>query len=448
MATQVNKARPNKAGPIKAGPIKAGPNKAGPSKAAAGTPPVADEPQPDRSGGDSVFRRAVRAFEARDAMIYYDLSPLRETHWTGIPVVAAGLAAALRVALPDRVRFFCGYDLISTACVDDALARASGLFLNRDIEEGYGLAGKLPVSGLDSAGEGGRLHQGPGIGFFPSVKPLRGAFDIELSVFHDLSTLVMPLMHIRGNVVHHMEAIMADLASDDLVVAVSEACKSDLVAYLGVDAARIVTAPNGVAWPDWYESAALNLAGAGGGAGVEPYFLVLGTREPRKNIMKVFDLLEYAPALLETHRFVFAGKMGWLEEQHALPRSLEPHVASGRILFPGFIGEFEKYTLLRFAQATLYPSLFEGFGLPVLESLSVGTPCVASWSSSIPEVGGDVCAYFDPLSAGDFARALDGLMSRRGPALEAACRARAARFTWRAALGRILERLLGHPALA
>jgi glycosyltransferase involved in cell wall biosynthesis len=263
-------------------------------------------------------------------------------------------------------------------------------------------------------------------------------------------------MHIRGNVVHHMEAIMADLASDDLVVTVSDASRTDLVAYLGVSPGQIVAAPNGVVWPDWYESAALNAAGAGGPGGsggpggpggVEPYLLVLGTREPRKNIMKVFDLLERAPALLETYRVVFAGKMGWLEEQHALPRNLEPYVASGRILFPGFVTELQKYTLLRFAQATLYPSLFEGFGLPVLESLSVGTPCVASWSSSIPEVGGDTCVYFDPLSAEDFERALAALLARRGPALEAACRTQAARFTWRGSLARILERVLMLPAL-
>jgi hypothetical protein len=72
---------------------------------------------------------------------------------------------------------------------------------------------------------------------------------------------------------------------------------------------------------------------------------------------------------------------------------------------------------------------------------------VVSWSSSIPEVGGDLCAYFDPLSATDFARAIGEVLARRGPALEAACREQAARFTWRAALGRILERLLDMPGL-
>jgi glycosyltransferase involved in cell wall biosynthesis len=384
---------------------------------------------------ESVFRRCKTAFKAHNARLYYDLSALREDHWTGIPVVAAGFARALLDTMPGQTRFFSGYDLIATDAVDDALRRNTGLYLDRDIRLGYAYAGKLPVFG----------GAGMSVGFFPSVKPLRGAFDVELSVFHDLSTLTMPLMHIRGNVVHHMEGIMADLGSNDLVVTVSEASRADLTAYLGVDAAHIVAAPNGVSWPAGFDVAAANAVGA---AGVEPYLLVLGTREPRKNILKVFDLLEHEPGLLEANRVVFAGKMGWLEEQHALPRSLEPFVENGRILFTGFVSEPQKYALLRHAQATLYPSLFEGFGLPVLESLSVGTPCVASWSSSIPEVGGEVCAYFDPLSAEDFGRALRSLLARRSQALEAACQAHAARFTWRAALGRILGRVLALPAFA
>jgi glycosyltransferase involved in cell wall biosynthesis len=377
-----------------------------------------------------VFRRAAAQFARTGTTIYFDLSPLRETNWTGIPIVAAGIARAMLDMLPRHVRFFSGYDVIDGAAVADALRRNTGLFLDRDIDQGYAHAGKLPVFG-----EAGRT-----IGFFPSVKPLRGAFDVEISVVHDLSTLTLPLLHIRGNVVHHTEVLLADLASNDLTVTVSEATRGDVLSYLGADPARIVAAPNGVAWPDWYEAAAANLAGA---VGAEPYFLILGTREPRKNITKVFELLELFPAHLNTHRFVFAGKMGWLEEQHALPRALEQFVKTGRILFPGFIDEPTKYALLRYADATLYPSIYEGFGLPVIESLSVGTPCVASWSSAIPEVGGEVCEYFDPLDPADFHRAIGALLARRGDALEAACRERAASFTWRATLAAILGCVLG-----
>jgi glycosyltransferase involved in cell wall biosynthesis len=403
---------------------------------------MAPKPKPaPRPGGQSarrtavqpaapnVFARAAAAFTATGTRIYFDLSPLREANWTGIPIVAAGLAQALLDLLPQHVHFFCDYDVIASAAVADALRRNTGLFLDRDIDQGYVHVGKLPVFG-----EAGRS-----IGLFPSVKPLRGAFDIDVSIFHDVSTLTLPLMHIRGNVLHHTEVMLADLASNDLTVTVSQATRDDLIAYVGIDPSRIVAAPNGVTWPAWYEAAATNLAGP---AGVEPYFLILGTREPRKNITKVFELLERYPEHLQTHRFVFAGKMGWLEEQHLLPRALEPFVENGRIQFPGFIDEPTKYALLRHAEATLYPSIFEGFGLPVVESLSVGTPCVTSWSSAIPEVGGDVCEYFDPLDADDFHRAITALLARRGPALHLACREHARAFTWRATLRVILERLL------
>lgn len=376
---------------------------------------------------------ACAALAQRGADVYFDISPLLEAQWTGIPVVAAGLAGALLDAMPERLHFFLETATVDPAVVADALHRDSGLHLLRADASNRARTGTLPILGRSP-------H--PTIGIFPSVKPIRRAFDIECSVFHDLSTLVLPYFHIKGNVAHHMEAIMTDIASNDVTVAVSHASAADLTAYLGVDPGRIVVAHNGVRWPDGFATAAANALSP---AGAEPYLLILGTREPRKNVMLVFDMLAHAPELLDTHRFVFVGKMGWMEEQHALPRALEPARDAGRILFTGFVSNLTKYKLLAGAEATLYPSLFEGFGLPVLESLSAGTPCVASWSSSIPEVGGDMCSYFDPLSAADMHRAVLDLLARRrweGDALRDACRARAATFSWDAAAGSILQRLV------
>lgn len=362
-------------------------------------------------------------------MLYVDISTLLEDQWTGIPMVAAGLASALLSRRPDQTKFFLDQAMIDTALVEDALRRNTGLFLQREIATGRAQIGRLPLLAQAEA---------PSTGVFPSVKPLRRCFDIECSVVHDLSTLLLPYFHIRGNVAHHMEGIMEDIASNDFTVAVSAATAGDLAAYLGVPPHDILVAPNGVRWPEGF---AVDAGNRLAGGGVEPYVLILGTREPRKNVLLVFDMLEQAPEMLETHRFVFAGKMGWLAEQHALPPSLEPAMAQGRILFTGFVSDATKYTLLAGAQATLYPSLFEGFGLPVLESLSAGTPCAASWSSSIPEVGGDCCAYFDPLSATDMRRATLSILARRqaeGAAFQAQCRAHASRFTWEAAADLIL----------
>jgi glycosyltransferase involved in cell wall biosynthesis len=383
---------------------------------------------------DALKREAARLI-ARDASLYLDISPLLDPQWTGIPVVAAGLGSALAAVLPPgRLNFFLDHRLIAFEAVTDSLRRQNGLFLNREIAAGRADSGRLPVL---ARGAGGKR-----VGIFPSVKRIRRAFDIECSIFHDLSTLVLPYFHMKLNVDHHMEALLADIASNDLVVTVSAASRDDLVAYLGVEPGKTVVAANGVVWPQGFAVDAANLLAP---EGAEPYLLILGTREPRKNVILVFDMLARAPALLESHRFVFAGKMGWLAEQHALPESLKPAVAAGRIVFPGFVGDRVKYRLLAGAEATLYPSLFEGFGLPVLESLSAGTPCVASWSSSIPEVGGALCSYFDPLSATGMQRALRDMLARRrdeGETLRAACRDHAARFTWQDTAATILARLV------
>jgi len=130
---------------------------------------------------------------------------------------------------------------------------------------------------------------------------------------------------------------------------------------------------------------------------------------------------------------VVAGKMGWLEEQHALPRFLEKFVESGRIVFPGFVSELDKYILLRNARATLYPSLFEGFGLPVLEAMACGAPVLTTHCTSLPEVGGEAVAYTEPdaESITDSLRALLDDPERR-EALADAGYARSQEFTWAA----------------
>jgi glycosyltransferase involved in cell wall biosynthesis len=361
--------------------------------------------------------------------LFFDVSPLLEAQWTGIPVVAAGLAGALLAHAPANTQFFLGTDRLHAAPVADALARKSGLTLARERAAGRIAAGRLPLGG-------GK----PSVGFFPSVKPVRRLFDVEIGVCHDLSTLVLPQFHIPGNVDHHMEALREDLASNDLTICVSQATHDDLVAYLGVAEARLVVARNGTHVPAAHViDAADALAG-----GVEPYFLILGTREPRKNVMLVFDMLARSPALLDRHRFVFAGKMGWLEEQHLLPPSLQNAVDRGRILFTGFLDDRAKFLAIAGAEATIYPSIFEGFGLPVLESLAAGTPVVASWSSAIPEAGGEVCVYFDPLSSRGLEQAIEAMLRRcaaEGAALAGACRAHAARFTWDAMLAAIASPL-------
>jgi glycosyltransferase involved in cell wall biosynthesis len=225
---------------------------------------------------------------------------------------------------------------------------------------------------------------------------------------------------------------------------VSEATLLDVHAYMGTPMERLALMHNGAEWP---EDFAVRFENEVDEALVEPFVVILGTREPRKNIQRVFEMLSLFPELMERRRFVFVGKMGWLGEQTAVPEALRPALAAGRIHFTGFVSDYEKYKLLRAAEVSIYPSFFEGFGLPVLESIAVGTPCLSSWSSSLPEVGGEACLYFDPMSVMDMYRALNqfhGMTPAARARLTQRCLAAGAFLTWENAFDVVARRMMPH----
>jgi glycosyltransferase involved in cell wall biosynthesis len=364
--------------------------------------------------------------------LHFDVSPLFDQHWTGIPRVAAGLAETLLDVLPDRTAFFFRQDLVATDAVRDALARESGLYLERDFQQGHARAGPVPLPT--------RYTQGAGI--YPSVKLVKALFPVECSIYHDISTLLLPQYHTLDNIRHHLAGLVEDIRTNAVTFGVSQATVDDLVAYLGAREDQVFVAGNGVSWPWWFPVQLGNERPAFGG---DSYWLVLGTREPRKNLTRVFEAIQLFPEIVERSRLVFVGKSGWLADRQAVPDGLGELVARGRMVFTGYVSSYEKYRLLAGADATIYPSLFEGFGLPVLESLSVGTPCVASWSSAMPEVGGDACRYFDPLSAEDLGLAISRLQldnPKRSPGYAALCKAISSRFSWPEMLRTMLGQLI------
>jgi hypothetical protein len=365
--------------------------------------------------------------------VFIDVGPLLDEHWTGIPVAAAALTRVLRKAFDDQLRFVIGGDEIEPAAVHHALARSTGLFLSHDINQGHGRLGPARPAAPER----------PSIGLFPTVKSSRRIFDFECSIIHDISTLITPHFHTPENISYHMESLLEDLASNTVTACVSQATARDLIDYLGADPARLIIADNGLSWrPQDFQSALSDVDKSA----VEPFFIILGTREPRKNIALIADLLQLFPELLDEHRFVVTGKQGWLQDGAEFPANLQGAMESGRLFFTGFLSDAEKCKLLMAADASIYPSFFEGFGLPVVESLSVGTACIASCSSSIPEVGGPFCSYFDPYSVLDLHRAILKFKQsrRRDAAFRAACIESVARFTWVRTAHSILSAMAAH----
>ena len=171
----------------------------------------------------------------------------------------------------------------------------------------------------------------------------------------------------------------------------------------------------------------------------ERFILFLGTLEPRKNLVRLIDAYALwrktaypagrggsssVPAL------VIAGGKGWFYDQ-IFARVTKLGLAND-VLFPGFVPGKELPWFYRAAELFVYPSLFEGFGLPVLEALACGTPTIASATSSLPEVAGDAALLVNPEDTRDLADAMGQVLSN--PALAAQLRAvgpsRARQFSW------------------
>jgi glycosyltransferase involved in cell wall biosynthesis len=160
-----------------------------------------------------------------------------------------------------------------------------------------------------------------------------------------------------------------------------------------------------------------------------PYVLYVGTLEPRKNL----DALIHAFAALRRRdvSLVIAGARGWL--YHHLYTTVRSLGVAARVVFAGFVPDEDLPALMTSAEVFVYPSVYEGFGLPVLEAMQCGTPVITTDSSSLPEVAGDAALLVSPHDVAGLATAMARVLAE--PSLRDDMRARgfdqAARFTWR-----------------
>ncbi|HEY0844046.1 MAG TPA: glycosyltransferase family 1 protein [Noviherbaspirillum sp.] len=142
--------------------------------------------------------------------------------------------------------------------------------------------------------------------------------------------------------------------------------------------------------------------------GIDRYILYVGALEPRKNILGLVKAFERCADIDPDLKLVIAGKLGWNYDD--LLQYVRESALGERIVLTGYINEAEKHALLKSAQLFAYVSLYEGFGLPVLEGMAAGVPTVTSNISSMPEVAGQGALQIDPQEVGQIADALKDLI--------------------------------------
>ena len=324
-----------------------------------------------------------------------------ELEYTGVPQVAAKLCEQALGDSEIEPGFFCNRQQVPRSIVCDALERRSGGLMRWALER-YCCRPALAAAGERTWG----LHT--------NVKLARRMFPVEGQIVHDLTPVLTPQHHTRDTNVHHQTRFAGDLLTNDVTFTVSKSTAIDVQTFYPQARAPIVVAHLGADWDHIpAELRTLDVE-------VEPYVLVLGTLEPRKNVEVVLEMLQLWPEFAERHRIVFGGRLGWGRTFEAAieERGLTGLWRSGRILQTGFVTENAKHLLIRHAQAVVYPSLYEGFGLPVAEAISLGSPVVTTPSSSLPEVGGDLAEYFLPGDPSSLHAALERAVQggRRDPA--------------------------------
>lgn len=225
------------------------------------------------------------------------------------------------------------------------------------------------------------------------------------------------------------------------IVADSQATRADLIARYAVPSDKIT-----VAYPGADESLApvrdpAAIAAVKARYGIAgDYFLYLGTLQPRKNLARLIA----AFAHVETDAvLVLAGKRGWLYDD--LFAQAQQAGLAKRVLFPGYVPDEDKPALLSGALAFVFPSLYEGFGLPVLEAQACGCPVITSTTSSLPEVARDAALFVDPTDNAALTLSIQRIAAdaelRRS--LTARGLANVRRFSWVACAQTVLDTLEG-----
>jgi glycosyltransferase involved in cell wall biosynthesis len=237
-----------------------------------------------------------------------------------------------------------------------------------------------------------------------------------VATVHDLVAFDPDLRLPRGSAAERLTLPLA-IRRGQTLVCISEATRAALVARFPRAAPLARVVPHGVEQSFFADRAE------------EPYLLMTGTLEPRKNIVRALDAAAgLPPQLRERFELRLAGPRGW--DTAEIDAALARYGARARHL--GLVPDDELPALYAGATVFLYPSLREGFGLPVLEAMAAGTAVVTSNLSSMPEVGGNAVRYVDPFDVASIRTGLEELLTDAGlrAELAAAGRARARAFTW------------------
>jgi glycosyltransferase involved in cell wall biosynthesis len=246
------------------------------------------------------------------------------------------------------------------------------------------------------------------------------------ATLHDLTCWVMPEVHSAANIRADRAFAEQVLRHASGLIAVSENTRQDAIRILGIAPEKITTIHSGVA-PEYFDAVPAYRP--------RPYVLFVGTLEPRKNLETLLDAwVAVRPDLRREFDLVVAGPRGWISD-----------AAFGRIraesTYLGYVPEAQMPGLVAGAALLAYPSLYEGFGFPVVQAMAAGVAVIASNNSCLTEIAGDAALLVDPRSPAEITAALNRLLESESEraGLAQRGRGRAERYRWKRCAAESLE---------
>lgn len=351
------------------------------------------------------------------------LSPL-----TGIGHYARSLALALEATGEVELNYFYGTGW-SGALRSTSVPRITSIkqVVKRFVPNAYAVMRVLQQSRFSAGARRlpGAVYHEPNF--------LAFAFDgPTVTTAHDLSWQRYPETQPADRVRAMNERFPVALERSAHVITDAESVKREIVEAFGVAPERITAVPlaaRAAFMPVSEQASAAALAGYG--LSWRSFLLCVGTLEPRKNLeLAVRAYASLPPGLQDRFPLVIVGMRGWLTSK--LENVLAPLAASGRVRPVGYVDDATLAVLYASARMLVYPSLYEGFGLPPLEAMASGTPVIVSNVSSLPEVVGDAGIQVGPHDVDGLREAVLRLVEDDGrwEALRSAGLSRAAQFSW------------------
>ena len=229
--------------------------------------------------------------------------------------------------------------------------------------------------------------------FSPAHYSPRFCFCPTVVTIHDVAYLHFPDEFLKKDLYQLKNWTEYSVRNATKILTVSKTTKKDVIRYYRVPEKNIEVIYNGFE-KEIDDQVIVGNTGEMTPPVTHPYVLYVGTIQPRKNIIA---LIRAMTILNKTHpefTLVITGKKGWLFDQ--VFKEAKNLYLENKIIFTGYVTDAQLVSLYQKAFCFVLPSFYEGFGIPVLEAMSFGCPVISSFSSSLPEVGGEAALYFDP----------------------------------------------------